>query len=259
MTPKLYIIAGPNGAGKTTASRRLLPSILECPQFLNADEIAAQLNPSNPEAVAIRAGRIMLGAIQENLRNMTTFAIETTLATSSYVRLVKQAKDEGYSVVLLFFWLDSPKIAMDRVAQRVREGGHNILPEVIERRYWLGLQNLIHLFMSRVSEWAVYDNNSETTLIASSDGQVNYEGYAKIVERIPIANQLRFLDMAADGEGRVNWDRISGALQDAYFQMLNYKLKRGWPIIISGKGGPVAIPAKEALSRIWSKISKKSK
>lgn len=130
----LYIICGPNGAGKTTASYSVLPKILHCKEFVNADEIARGLSPFNPENVAIEAGRIMLNRIKELLSRNKSFSIETTLATRSYCRLIEKAHQQGYKVTLLFFWLKSPEQAIERVAERVSKGGHNIPQDIIVRR-----------------------------------------------------------------------------------------------------------------------------
>jgi predicted ABC-type ATPase len=154
----LYIIAGCNGAGKTTASFTILPEILNCKEFVNADGIAAGLSPFNAESVAFEAGRIMLQRIDELMNAKVNFAFETTLATRSYVSLVKQAQGMGYKITLLFFWLHSPDLAKQRVADRVSEGGHNIPPEVIERRYYRGIFNLINLYMPICDTWVVVNN-----------------------------------------------------------------------------------------------------
>ena len=167
--PILYIIAGPNGAGKTTASFSVLPTLLSCREFVNADEIARGLSPFDVDSVAIQAGKIMLERIEFLLNQRQTFAIETTLATKSYTNLVARAKESGYEVHLLFFWLSSPEMACERVETRVREGGHNIPLPVIVRRYWRGLQNLFEKFIPIVDYWAIYDNNSSTRLIADKD------------------------------------------------------------------------------------------
>ena len=116
--PNLYIIAGCNGAGKTTASYTILPEMLNCREFVNADSIAAGLSPFNPENVAIEAGRIMLARIDTLLGEKEDFAIETTLAIKSYVSLIKKARDVGYKIMLLYFWLSSPDEARLRVAIR---------------------------------------------------------------------------------------------------------------------------------------------
>lgn len=156
----MYIIAGCNGAGKTTASVSILPDILACRQFVNADEIARGLSPFDPESVAIRAGRLMLERIDDLLGGDESFAIETTLSTRSYVSLVERAHARGFEVRLLFFWLPSPRQAMQRVARRVREGGHGIPAETIVRRYHSGLANFFILYVPIVDSWMLVDNHS---------------------------------------------------------------------------------------------------
>lgn len=160
MTKNLYIISGCNGAGKTTASYTVLPEILDCREFVNADEIARGLSPFNPQGVAIEAGRLMLQRIEELLERNATFSIETTLATRSYLNLVHRAQRQSYRVNLLYFWLNSPELAMQRVAERVSKGGHDIPETVIRRRYKAGMNNLFKLFMPAVDYWAIYDNSS---------------------------------------------------------------------------------------------------
>ena len=157
--PKLYIIAGCNGAGKTTASFTILPEILGCKEFINADEIAKGLSPFQPESVAMQAGRIMLARMDELLQKGETFAFETTLATKSYKQKIEWAQANGYEVTLLFFWLDSPNIAKERVAQRVAEGGHSIPLETIERRYYNGIANLFTIYIDIVDICYIFDNS----------------------------------------------------------------------------------------------------
>lgn len=182
--PNLYIIAGCNGAGKTTASFNVLPQILNCKEFVNADEIAKGLSPFAPESVAIQAGKLMLQRIDALLSEGISFAIETTLATRSYRTLVKRAHDKDYCVYLLFFWLESPLIACQRVSKRVSEGGHDIPVATIINRYYLGLQNLFDIFMPIVDYWALYDNNLETSMVADSEGIINPVLYNKIKEEL---------------------------------------------------------------------------
>lgn len=155
----LYIISGCNGAGKTTASYTVLPEILDCREFVNADEIARGLSPFNPESVAIDAGRLMLRRIEELLEKEETFSIETTLSTKSYLNLVRRAQSKGYSVSILFFWLRTPELAIQRVAERVQNGGHNIPEDIIRRRYVAGIRNLLNLFIPEVDYWDIYDNS----------------------------------------------------------------------------------------------------
>ena len=171
MMKNLYIVSGCNGAGKTTASYTVLPEILECREFVNADEIARGLSPFNAEGVAIEAGRLMLQRIEELLKEDVTFAIETTLATRSYVNLVKRAQRQGYRVSLLYFWLSSPELAMRRVAERVSKGGHDISEEIIRRRYTAGINNLFKLFMPAVDYWAIFDNSATPRRIVATGGR----------------------------------------------------------------------------------------
>lgn len=171
--PNLYIIAGPNGAGKTTASYNLLPEILHCTNFVNADEIARGLSPFAPETVAIQAGRIMLERIEELLPQGVDFAIETTLATRSYVQLVRRAQALGYKVHLIFFFLENEEQAIQRVAQRVSNGGHNIPEDDIRRRFKRGIYNLIHLYMPICDSVLVYNNAHGDAILVSEQENAN--------------------------------------------------------------------------------------
>ena len=156
---KLYIIAGCNGAGKTTASFTILPEVLGCKEFINADEIAKGLSPFQPESVAMQAGRIMLARMDELLQKGETFAFETTLATKSYKQKIEWAQANGYEVTLLFFWLRNVTMAKERVAQRVAEGGHSIPSQTIERRYHNGIGNLFAIYMDMVDICYIFDNS----------------------------------------------------------------------------------------------------
>ncbi len=170
--PNLYIIAGCNGAGKTTASMTVLPEILNCYEFVNADEIARGLSPFQPEKVAIEAGRIMLNRIKHLVETGEDFAFETTLATKSYVSFIQKAKERGYKVTLVFVYLNSVELAKQRVKDRVSKGGHHIEAEVIERRYYAGLKNFLHLYMTHCDLWMLVDNsleNFELNEIASGE------------------------------------------------------------------------------------------
>ena len=184
---QLYIIAGCNGAGKTTASFTILPEVLNCKEFINADEIAKGLSPFQPESVAMQAGRIMLARMDELLQKGETFAFETTLATKSYKQKIEWAQANGYKVTLLFFWLDSPNIAKKRVAQRVAEGGHNIPLETIERRYYNGIANLFTIYIDMVDICYIFDNSEgERTPIAKK-----YKGEKEIIYNTDLYNQMK--------------------------------------------------------------------
>jgi len=159
MMMNLYIIAGCNGAGKTTASYTILPEILDCREFVNADEIARGLSPFQPEKKAIEAGRIMLREIERLLNDKSTFAFETTLASKTYKNTIIKAQERGYIVTLLFFWLQTIELAKKRVQERVSDGGHNIDSITIERRYLSGIRNLFDVYIEVVDEVLIFDNS----------------------------------------------------------------------------------------------------
>ena len=156
----LYIIAGCNGAGKTTASFTILPDILDCKEFVNADEIAKGISPFQPEKVSLDAGRIMLNRINELIEENQNFAFETTLSTRSYRNKILAAKNKGYRVTLLFFWLQNVELAKERVKIRVEEGGHNIKPDIIERRYYKGIKNLFDIYLPIIDGALIFDNSA---------------------------------------------------------------------------------------------------
>lgn len=182
----LYIIAGCNGAGKTTASFTILPEILECKEFVNADEIAKGLSPFRPEKVAFEAGRIMLNRIDELFKNNENFAFETTLATKTYKQKIQFAKENGYNTTLLFFWLKNSNLAKERVKIRVSEGGHNIPKDVIERRYLNGIKNLFEIYLEIVDQVLIFDNSEGKHILIA-------EKYFE--EEIVIHNLEKFNDL----------------------------------------------------------------
>ena len=156
------VLAGPNGAGKTTASRRLLVGELGVQEFVNADIIAQGISSFNPEAVAIQAGRVMLERLRQLTEQKVDVAFETTLASRSFAPMIKRLSTEGYRCHLMFLWLPTPDMAVDRVRQRVVSGGHNIPEEVIRRRYEAGLNNFFRIYSAIVTKWEFYDNSDPT-------------------------------------------------------------------------------------------------
>jgi predicted ABC-type ATPase len=176
--PNLYVIAGCNGAGKTTASYTVLPEMLNCKEFVNADEIAKGLSPFQPEKVAIEAGRIMLNRIKDLLTHNADFAFETTLATKTYRQFIHEAQLNGYFVTLLFFWLNSSDLAIERVKSRVNSGGHDIPIETIRRRYNSGIINLPKLYLPICDYWMIIDNSFVPyNVIAEGSKEINIDIY----------------------------------------------------------------------------------
>lgn len=156
--PKIVIIAGPNGAGKTTFARAFLPEEAQCPRFINADLIAAGLSPFAPEAQAIKAGRLMLEEIAGCVGRRENFAFETTLSGLGYLRHIRAWRESGYHVSLFFLALPTAELAVARVAERVRQGGHHIPEDVIRRRFQAGRQNFDWRYRTEVDAWALYDS-----------------------------------------------------------------------------------------------------
>ena len=187
--PTLYLIAGCNGAGKTTASYTLLPDLLDCREFVNADEIARGLSPFQPETVAFEAGHIMLDRITALLLKRVDFGIETTLATRSYAQTITRAQANGYSVTLLFYWLNSPELAVARVAARVQAGGHFIAEDVIRRRYQRGIQNLFRLFIPLCDDWLIFDNSPSSSVLVVQGKRAT----SLSIQKPEIWNQLKEL------------------------------------------------------------------
>jgi predicted ABC-type ATPase len=156
-SPTVYVIAGPNGAGKTTFANEFLPDFVNCREFLNADLIAAGLSPFAPETQNLRAGRLLLSRIKELTGAKQDFGFETTLSGRSYVRLLNEMKNDGYRILLFFLWLPSADLAVARVKNRVRQGGHNVPEPVIRRRFESGIRNLFRLYRPRLDAWWLYD------------------------------------------------------------------------------------------------------
>lgn len=170
VAPKIVIIAGPNGAGKTTFAREFLPNEANCPDFINADLIAAGLSPFKPEEIAFRAGRLMLEEIHEKVRQRKSFAFETTLSGRTYARLLQECRAGSYHIVLVFLSLPTADMAVARVKARVTQGGHNV-PEIdIRRRFAAGLKNFHEIYKQIVDAWTLYDNSGNMPYVINQGG-----------------------------------------------------------------------------------------
>ncbi len=163
--PKIIILAGPNGAGKTTFGQEFLPQEAGCPVFVNADLIAAGLSPFAPERAAIQAGRLMLEAIAQHVDKRESFAFETTLSGLGYARQIPHWRQLGYRVELFFLSLPSADMAVQRVVERVRQGGHDIPEATIRRRFDAGKRLFATTYQPLVDEWALYDNSGDEPVL----------------------------------------------------------------------------------------------
>jgi len=162
MSPSVYIIAGPNGAGKTTFAREFLPNYADCKNFINADLIAQGVSPFSPEAIAFRAGRLMLAEIQLYARRGASFGFETTLSGHSYLRMIRHLKRRGYEVHFFFLWVPSVDLALKRVRARVLEGGHDVPGNVVRRRFDRSIRNFLLRYAPLGDSWMLFDNSGAT-------------------------------------------------------------------------------------------------
>lgn len=241
--PNLYVIGGANGAGKTTTAMRLLPVALNCIEYVNADSIAAGLSPFNPESVAIRAGRLMIERIYELAAAGMDFAFETTLATRTLARLIQECRGNNYTVTLLYFWLDNPDLAVDRVAVRVAAGGHAIPEATIRRRYESGRKNFRSLFLPLADACLVVDNSRDVPQL--------------VAEKVP-GSQLRILrnetwqsilreptlmyHIVNGKHGPVDTATIMACIRSAVAEAIEEHRKAGRSIVIWRDGKIVSIP-----------------
>lgn len=169
--PKIIIVAGPNGAGKTTFAREFLPQEAGCPVFVNADLIAAGLSPFEPERAAIQAGRLMLQAIAGHVARRESFAFETTLSAVGYARQIPQWRRMGCWVELFFLSLPTADMAVQRVAERVRQGGHDIPESTIRRRFDAGKRLFTTTYQPLVDQWVLYDNAGDEPALLDWSGK----------------------------------------------------------------------------------------
>lgn len=170
-SPNVYVIAGPNGAGKTTFATDYLPSFVNCREFVNADLIAWGLSPFAPETQAVRAGRLVLTRIKELAAVGADFAFETTLSGRTYAPILAGLREGGYRIHLFFLWLPDADLAVARVANRVRQGGHDVPEPAIRRRFNAGLKNLGVLYAPLAGGWWIFDASRQPpTLVARYQG-----------------------------------------------------------------------------------------
>ncbi len=167
--PNLYIIAGANGSGKTTFVRKFLPYYTDCLNFVNTDLIASGLSPFSPDSLAIKAGKIMLDQIRDFANKGQDFAFETTLAGKTYIGLLKDMKNKGYQIHLFFLWVHDVDLALRRIADRVRMGGHDVPAESVRRRFEKGLHNLFHVYRPLLDSLIMFDNSTDEPRIIAHE------------------------------------------------------------------------------------------
>lgn len=247
MKPQLYIIAGPNGAGKTTFANVYLPRFTKSREFVNADEIAAKLSPGNPEGAAIRAAREMLTRIKLLAADRADFSIETTLSGKTYLTWLRELKGNGYEIHLFFLWLPEVQMCIDRVADRVRKGGHNIPPAVIRRRYLAGIKNLFGVYRFVLTSWSLFDNSGLVlyTIAREGNGSLTVLDEQKLAKFMKISRQAS-PDKLEETPGISESEKAVDAMRSAVAQIVEEHCKTGSPLIIWRDGKVYRQPPEEA-------------
>ncbi len=189
-SPSVYIIAGPNGAGKTTFAKKFLPNYAKCYEFVNADLIAGGLSPFASDAVSIQAGRLMLDRIHKLAQQQKDFAFETTLSGRSYLPFLRDLKNKGYQIHLFYLWIHNVDLALERIADRVRRGGHNVPDDVVRRRFHKSLRNFFNLYQPVSDLWMIFDNLTDAPQLIA----------AKTSGKLTVKNQGMFAALSKSAE-----------------------------------------------------------
>lgn len=168
--PQVVVIGGPNGAGKTSAATNFLPHLLVVGEFVNADAIASGLAGFSPERTAYMAGRLMLDRLYELAAAHESFSFETTMASRTFAPWLVGLREEGYEVNVVFMWLQSAELALQRVRARVAKGGHMVPDDVVRRRYSRGISNFLSLYRPVATRWRVFDNSGTAALLVALGG-----------------------------------------------------------------------------------------
>lgn len=160
-TPRCIVIAGPNGAGKTTFAREFLPKDAAVMHFVNADLIAGGLSPLRPAVAAIAGARLLLQEVERLAASKVDFAFESTLSGRGHRARLLAWRQAGYEVQIVFLKLESPQLALRRIAARVRQGGHDVPRGDVMRRFHRSWHNFVSVYRPLADTWAVYDNSTE--------------------------------------------------------------------------------------------------
>ena len=172
VSKKVIVVAGPNGSGKTTFAREYLPREADCPTFINVDLIAAGLSPFEPERAALQASRLMIKEMESFFARGESFAVETTLAARGYARRIPLWRSAGCAVKLIYLWLPSVEMAIERVAQRVAQGGHAVPDHVVRRRLEAGWRNFNDVYKGLVDGWQLFDNSGPEPVLLDEGGRL---------------------------------------------------------------------------------------
>jgi len=228
--PQIIVVGGPNGAGKSTFAYNLLLSEFGITEFVNADTIAKGISAYNYEDVAFEAGRIMLQRLQQLISEGKDFSFETTLSAKSFIPFLRGAKLAGYKITIIYFWVESSELAIDRIKQRVKEGGHFIEEKIVKRRYKRSINNFRNSYIKLVDDWMIFDNSKDEPILIAKKINGNEEIYS--------SNLFEDIMTSKINEPKEDYisDELYKAVRKAFAKEMDKRRKLGLPIIISRNG-----------------------
>lgn len=181
----VYIVAGPNGSGKTTFAREFLPNFAKCPNFVNMDLIAHGLSPFDPTQVAMKAGRLVLSRIRELSADGEDFGFETTLSGRTHKRMFNSLRKKDYKLHLFYLWVPAKELSLLRIKNRVAEGGHDVLPNDVRRRFDRSIDNFFKTYLPLADSWMLFDNSGVKPVLAAKGAAGRLE-----VENEPVYREI---------------------------------------------------------------------
>lgn len=188
--PSVYIIAGPNGAGKTTFAREFLPVYAKCKHFVNADLIAQGLEPFSPQSAAMKAGRLLLGKLDELAEKKVDFAFESTLSGKTYMSFLKALKEKGYRIHLFYLWVPTVDLALNRIKERVAHGGHHVPAKDVRRRFKRSLVHFLADYRPLADYWQVFDNSHTPPCLVARGSNSTIEVVEKTLFKTILENGM---------------------------------------------------------------------
>jgi len=228
--PQIIVVGGPNGAGKSTFAYNLLLSEFGITEFVNADTIARGISAHNYDEVAFEAGRIMLARLRQLFSEGKDFAFETTLSAKSFIPFLRDAKLAGYKITIIYFWVESSELAIDRIKQRVKEGGHFIEDKIVKRRYKRSIINFRNSYIKLADDWMIFDNTKDEPILVAKKTNDDEDIYLN-----DLFDHIMTSKIKEPKEDYLS-DPFYNAVKKAFAREMEKRRKLGLPIIISRNG-----------------------
>lgn len=228
--PQIIVVGGPNGAGKSTFAYNLLLSEFGITEFVNADTIAKGISAYNYENAAFEAGRIMLKRLRQLQSERKDFAFETTLSAKSFILLLSKAKSNGYKIVIVYFWVETSELAIDRINQRVKEGRHFIKKEIVKRRYKRSVHNFRTSYIKLADEWMLFDNTEHEPVLDAKKTDADVDIYLNNLFDHFMTSKIK------EPKEKYLSDTFYKAVKEAFAREMEKRRKLGLPIIVMRNG-----------------------